>query len=61
VPRQDDDPISNLDRFKYFSDIGNLDPEYYELEYRHIGITRCTKAYVQKIAEIKPILMPNLG
>jgi hypothetical protein len=43
---EEHDPIMGLDRTKYFSDIGKLDPEYYELEYRYYGITRCTKAYV---------------
>lgn len=57
---QDNDPILLLDRTKYFSDIGKLDPEYYELEYRYYGITRCTKAYVQKLADIKAVLMPKI-
>lgn len=51
----------NLDSSKFFTDIDKLDPEYYELEYRHHGITRCTKAYVKKIMENKPILMPTLN
>jgi hypothetical protein len=60
-PGLDEDPVINLDSSKFFTDIGKLDPEYYELEYRHHGITRCTKAYVKKLMEIKPILMPALG
>ena len=54
------DPLSKIDASKYFTDIGHLDPEYAELECRYHGVTRCMTAYLEKLAEIKPILMPKI-